>query len=177
MALQGLGEVGGRLAEKLAGKGVSLIVTDTVRGRLDAVVRATGARAVAPDEIFDVECDVFSPNAAGEVVTDHGRRHLRCRAIVGAANNPLAAPAVGEALARRGVLYAPDFVVNAGGLLSVLFETGALDEAGIVMRVERIGADLAQLLARAEREGAPPFAVANRIVAERLAAARAARNA
>lgn len=177
VALQGLGEVGGRLAEKLAGKGVSLIVTDTVRGRLDAVVHATGARAVAPDEIFAVACDIFSPNAAGEVVTTAVAGHLRCRAIVGAANNPLAAPAVGEALARRGVLYAPDFVVNAGGLLSVLFETGALDEAGIVKRVERIGADLAQLLARAEREEAPPFAVANRIVAERLAAARAARNA
>lgn len=177
VALQGLGEVGGRLAERLAGKGVSLIVTDTVRGRLEAIVRATGARAVAPDEIFAVACDIFSPNAAGEVVTTAVAGQLRCRAIVGAANNPLAAPEVGEALARRGVLYAPDFVVNAGGLLSVLFETGALDEAGIVMRVERIGADLAQLLERAEREGAPPFAVANRIVAERLAAARAARNA
>ncbi len=177
VALQGLGEVGGRLAEKLAGKGVSLIVTDTVRGRLDAVVHATGARAVAPAEIFDVACDIFSPNAAGAVVTGDVAGRLRCQAIVGAANNPLAAPAVGEALARRGVLYAPDFVINAGGLLSVLFETGALDEAGIVMRVERIGADLDALLDRAEREGVPPFTVADRIVAERLAGARAARNA
>lgn len=177
VALQGLGEVGGRLAEKLAGKGVGLIVTDTVRGRLDAVVRATGARAVAPDEIFDVDCDLFSPCAGGEVVSDHTASRLRCRAIVGAANNPLASSAIGEALDRRGVLYAPDFVVNAGGLLSVLFETGALDEAGIVARVERIGADLGELLERAGREGAPPFIVANRLVAERLAAARAARNA
>jgi leucine dehydrogenase len=176
VALQGLGEVGGRLAEKLAGKGASLIVTDTVRGRLDAVVRATGARAVEPEQIFDVDCDLFSPNAAGGVLTLATADRLRCAAVLGAANNPLASPAVGEALARRGVLYAPDFVVNAGGLLSVLFETGALDEAGIVKRVERIGTDLAELLERAEREGAPPFAVANRIVAERLAAARAARN-
>ena len=173
VALQGLGEVGGRLAEKLAGQGVSLIVTDTARGRLDAVVRATGARAVAPEEIFDVECDLFSPCAAGEVVTDEVVAGLRCRAIVGAANNPLASPEVGDALARRGVLFAPDFVVNAGGLLSVLFETGVLDEAGIVARVERIGADLAELLERAAREGSAPFRVAERIVAERLAAARA----
>jgi leucine dehydrogenase len=174
VALQGLGEVGGRLAEKLAGKGVSLIVTDTVRGRLDAIVRATGARAVAPDEIFSVECDLFSPCAAGAVVTDDVIAGLRCRAIVGAANNPLASPEVGVELHRRDVLYAPDFVVNAGGLLSVLFETGVLDEVGIVARVERIGADLATLLERAERAGAPPFRVAEQVVAERLAAARAA---
>ncbi len=174
VAIQGLGEVGGRLAEKLAGRGVSLIVTDTVRGRLDDVVRATGARAVAPEEIFAVDCDLFSPNAAGAVVTTSVARELRCRAILGAANNPLASPEVGVELHLRGVLYAPDFVVNAGGLLSVLFETGVLDEAGIVTRVERIGADLAALFERAERDGAPPFTVAERIVAERLTAARAA---
>jgi leucine dehydrogenase len=174
VAIQGLGEVGGRLAEKLAGRGVSLIVTDTVPGRLDAVVRATGARFVAPEEIFGVDCDLFSPCAAGAVVTDDVLAGLRCRAIVGAANNPLASPEVGEELHRRGVLYAPDFVVNAGGLLSVLFETGVLDEAGIVSRVERIGADLAVVLERAQREGAPPFRVAEQVVAERLAAARAA---
>lgn len=177
VALQGLGEVGGRLAQKLAGRGVDLIVTDTVPGRLDAVVQATGARAVAPDEIFTVGCDIFSPNAAGAVITNAVAGQLRCRAIVGAANNPLAAEEVGEELARRGLLYAPDFVVNAGGLLSVLFETGELDEAGILARVERIGADLAQLLDRAERESTPPFRVAHRVVAERLAAARAARQA
>lgn len=175
VALQGLGEVGGRLARKLAGKGVNLIVTDTVRGRLDAIVRATGAQAVTPEEIFDVECDLFSPNAAGGFLTPDIAARLRCGAVVGAANNPLASAAVGEELARRGVLYAPDFVVNAGGLLSVLFETGVLDEAGIVARVERIGADLEQLLDRAGREDAPPFRVADCVVAERLAAARAAK--
>lgn len=174
VALQGLGEVGGRLADKLASKGVGLIVTDTVRGRLDAVVRATGARAVAPDEILGVECDLFSPCAAGAVVTDEVVPGLRCRAIVGAANNPLASPEVGVELHRRGVLYAPDFVVNAGGLLSVLFETGVLDEAGIVARVERIGADLEALLDRAQGAGAAPFRMADQVVAERLAAARAA---
>lgn len=174
VALQGLGEVGGRLAEKLAGKGVDLIVTDTVRARLDAIVRATGARGVEPREIFDVECDLFSPNAAGAVVDADVAGRLHCRAVVGAANNPLASAEVADELHRRGVLYAPDFVVNAGGLLSVLFETGVLDEAGIVARVERIGADLAALFERAEREGAAPFRVAERVVAARLAAARTA---
>ncbi len=173
VALQGLGEVGGRLAEKLAAKGVDLVVTDTVRERSEAVVRATGARPVAPEEIFAVDCDIFSPNAAGAAVTDAVVAGLRCRAIVGAANNPLASTAIGEELARRGILYAPDYVVNAGGLLSVLFETGELDEAGILARVERIGADLAALLDRAERDGEAPFRVAERVVAERLSAKRA----
>ncbi len=174
VALQGLGEVGGRLAEKLAGKGVNLVVTDTVPGPLDAIVRATGAHSVAPEEIFEVECDLFSPNAAGGVLTAVTAGRLRCSAIVGAANNPLASTEVGDELWRRGVLYAPDYVVNAGGLLSVLFETGVLDQAGVVARVGRIGDDLEELLERAEREGSAPFRVADRVVAERLAAARAA---
>jgi leucine dehydrogenase len=177
VAIQGLGEVGARLAKKLAVKGVRLLVTDTVRGRLEAVVRATGALAVEPDEIHSVACDVLSPNAAGGVLVPTSVADLRCAAIVGAANNPLASAEVGLELHRRGVLYAPDFVVNAGGLLSVLFETGLLDEAGILARVQRIGADLAALLERAEREGAAPFRVAEQVVAERLAAARAARRA
>ncbi|MEO8196882.1 MAG: hypothetical protein ABI689_09195 [Thermoanaerobaculia bacterium] len=95
-----------------------LIVTDTVRERLGAVVRATGARAVAPEEIFAADCDIFSPNAAGAVVTAVVAGQLRCRAILGAANNPLASPEVGEELHRRGVLYAPDFVVNAAARLA-----------------------------------------------------------
>ena len=173
VALQGLGEVGGRLAEKLAGRGLSLIVTDTIRDRSESVVRATGARSVMPEKIVDAECDFFSPCAAGGVVTAEVVSSLRCRAIVGAANNPLASPEVGDQLARRGILYAPDFVVNAGGLLSVLFETGELDESEVLLRVERIGADLAALLDRSEREGEAPFRVAGRVVAERLAAKRA----
>jgi leucine dehydrogenase len=171
--LQGVGEVGGRLAAKLAAEGVDLIVTDTVSGRVDAVVRATGARAVAPDEIHGVGCDLFSPNAAGGVLTSEVAGRLRCAAIVGAANNPLASPEVGDELWRRRVLFTPDFVVNAGGLLSVLYESGVLDEAGVVARVERIGADLGELLDRAGRESAPPFRVADRVVAERLSASRA----
>lgn len=175
VALQGVGEVGGRLAEKLAGKGVKLVVTDAIAGRSEAIARATGARQVEVDSILDVECDLFSPNAGGGLITDAVAEELRCRAVVGAANNPLAADSSGEILFRRGVLYAPDFVVNAGGLLSVLFETGELDESGIVARVERIGADLDALLERSERQGLPPFRVAALVVAERLAAARSAK--
>jgi glutamate dehydrogenase/leucine dehydrogenase len=170
-----VGEVGRRLTERLAGQGVEVVVTDTVPGRADAVARATGAEVVSVDEVVRTACDVFSPCAAGGGVDEVLAGTIPCRAIVGAANNPLASDRAGEILYERGVLYAPDYVVNAGGLLSVLFETGKLDAPGVTRRVERIGADLASLFDEAERDGRPPFRVAERIVAERLAAGREAK--
>jgi leucine dehydrogenase len=177
IAIQGVGEVGGRLAEKLAGRGVELVVTDAVPDRCESVARSTGARAVSVDEILRTGCDIFSPNAAGGVITEESAKTLPCRAVVGAANNPLASEEAGEILAARGIFYAPDYVANAGGLLSVHFERGELDAEGVVRRVERIGDDLAALYDRAEAEGRPPFRVADAIVAERLAARRAVRAA
>jgi leucine dehydrogenase len=100
---------------------------------------------------------------------------LRCRAVVGAANEQFAADGAGEALHARGILYGPDYVVNAGGLLSVLFETGELDERGVTARVRGIADTLGDVWTRAEKEGAPPHLIADRIVEERLGAARAAR--
>jgi leucine dehydrogenase len=129
---------------------------------------------VTPEEILGVVCDVLSPNAGGEVVDARARDLLRCRAVCGAANNALASPEDREELDRRGILYAPDFVVNAGGVLSLLLETGALDADGTVRRVERIGADLAELLAAAEAERIAPFRLAEQRVEAKLAAARSA---
>lgn len=177
VALQGVGEVGRRLADRLAQEGSRLVVSDTVRRRADAVARATGAKRIPVREILEIDCDLFSPNAGGAVITEAVAGRIPCLAVVGAANNPLATARAGEILAERGILFAPDFVANAGGLLSVLFERGELDENGIVRRVERIGADLAALCDEAERDGLPPFRVADRIVAGRLAAARAAKRA
>jgi leucine dehydrogenase len=175
VAIQGVGEVGRRLAGKLAAEGVDLIVTDSLPGRADAVARATGARVVPAEALAATPCDIFSPNAAGGVIDEALADRLPGRAVVGAANNPLASERAGEILFERGVVYAPDYVANAGGLLSVLFEQGELDLDGVTRRVERIGADLGALLDVAERERLPPFRIADRIVAERLAAGRASR--
>jgi leucine dehydrogenase len=119
-----------------------------------------------------MDADVFSPNAAGGVLDAHTVARLRCRAVVGAANEQLATPQDGDALHARGILYAPDYVVNAGGLLSLLFETGATDEAGVRRRVEGIGETLRTVLDRAAAASLPPHRVADAIVEERLAAAR-----
>lgn len=172
VAVQGLGEVGGRLALRLAAEGVRLTVTDVVATRVERVVAACGATAVHPEAIYGVEADVFSPCAAGGILNDQTIPRLRCRAVVGAANEQLLEPHHGDALSARDILYAPDYLVNAGGLLSLLFERGETDEAGIVKRVEAIGPRLAWLWERARAEGLPPHLVAQRTVEEKLRKAR-----
>ncbi|GMU64312.1 MAG: valine dehydrogenase [Acidobacteriota bacterium] len=175
VAIQGCGAVGGRLARRLAEAGARLTVTDLEPLHARALASEVGAEVVAPEEIFAVACDVFSPNAAGGVLDDFTGGRLRARAVCGAANLPFTTPEVADALSERGVVVAPDFVVSAGGILSVLLERGELDEAGVVARVERIGADLAELLDAAAREGTTAIRLAERRVDERLAAARTAR--
>ena len=174
VAIQGVGEVGSRVARRLAAAGARLTLADLESGRARAVAAETAADLVTPEEILGVVCDVLSPNAAGGVIDDRTREELRCRAICGAANNPLSSPEVGDELDRLGILYAPDFVASAGGVLSLLFEQGKLDAAGTVRRVERIREDLLELFAAAAREGIPPFRLAERQVEAKLAAARAA---
>jgi leucine dehydrogenase len=174
VAVQGLGEVGSRLARRLAAEGVRLTVTDVVAARTERVVAECGAVAVPAEAIFGIEADVFSPCAAGGILNDQTIPRLRCRAVVGAANEQLLEPNHGDALLARGILYAPDYLVNAGGLLSLLFERGEADEAGIVKRVEAIGPRLAALWERGRAEGLPPQVVADRMVEERLAKARRA---
>jgi leucine dehydrogenase len=175
VAIQGLGEVGRRLTRQLAEAGARLTVADIAAARVGHAVSVWGATAVTPEAIYDVEADVFSPNAAGGVLEEATIRRLRCRAVVGAANEQFADDGAGDALHARGILYAPDYVVNAGGLLSVLFETGALDEPGVSARVRGIADTLGEVWRRARTEGAPPHRIADRIVEERLGAARAAR--
>ncbi|MBI2838976.1 MAG: hypothetical protein HYX75_11705 [Acidobacteria bacterium] len=172
VAIQGLGEVGWRLACRLASEGVRLLVADTDGAKVRRAITELGARAVSTDSILDVEADVFSPNAGGGILNDATIPRLRCRAIVGAANEQLAEPRHGDLLHDRGIIYAPDYVVNAGGLLSLLYETGETDEPGIIARVTRIGRTVATLLERSETDRLPPHRLADKMVEEKLAAAR-----
>lgn len=173
VALQGVGQVGARLARFLADAGARLTIADVDPRRVERVSVEHGASAVAADAIYDVEADVFSPNAGGGILNDDTIPRLRAAAIVGAANDQLAEDRHGDALHARGVLYGPDYLVNAGGLLSLLFEKGETDEDGVEDRVRDIGPRLSALWARAKAEGVPPHRVAGRMVEERLAAARA----
>ncbi|NGX39691.1 MAG: Leucine dehydrogenase [Chlamydiae bacterium] len=123
VAIQGLGGVGLRLAELLFWRGAKLIVTDLNQEAVDFVVKNFSAKGVAPDAIYDEPCEVFSPCALGGVINTATIERLRCRAIAGAANNQLLTDADGEELRRLGLLYAPDFVINGGGLVNVTEET------------------------------------------------------
>lgn len=177
VALQGLGALGYRLAKLLAGDGARLVVADVDIGRVERAVSELAVEAVGPDAIYDVESDVFSPNAAGGILNRGTLPRLRCRVVAGGANEQLLEPGDGDALGERGILYAPDYVANAGGLLSLLYELGETDEAGVLERVRQIGERLLQIWDRADALGQAPHRVADRIAEERLREARASRKA
>jgi leucine dehydrogenase len=172
VAVQGLGEVGYRLARLVREAGARLVVADVDERRTSRAAAELGASVVSPDAIYDVEAEVFSPNAAGGILDDDTVPRLRCRVVAGGANEQLAEPRHGDALHDRGILYAPDYVANAGGLLSLLYETGETDEAGVVARVKAIGPRVAAIWERARAEGMPPHRTADRMAEERLEAAR-----
>jgi len=122
VAVQGTGSVGGGVARLLAKDGAKLTLADIHADRAAALAQELGGDAVASDAIMGVACDVFSPNALGAILDDDGIARLDCAIVAGGANNQLARPHHGEALAARGVLYAPDYVINAGGIISVATE-------------------------------------------------------
>jgi len=123
IAIQGLGSVGARLAELLFWHGAKLIVTDIHMDKAEGIAKQFSAKLVNPDEIYDEPCDVFAPCALGATINPKTIERLRCRAIAGAANNQLLSDTDAEELRRIGLLYAPDFVINAGGLINVTEET------------------------------------------------------
>lgn len=175
VAVQGLGQVGGRLAKRLHDAGARLVVCDREGARADRCGSECGAEVVEADAIYDVECDVFSPNAAGAVLNSETIPRLRAKAVVGAANEQLSTPEDGDRLHERGIVWAPDYVANAGGLLSLLHERGELDEDGVRDRVRAIGPRVREILESAADDDLPPHVIADRIAHARLRAAHDAK--
>lgn len=170
VAVQGLGSVGLRLCGFLHAAGAKLLVGDIEPARVEAACRRFGATAVEPGAILGTEADVLSPNALGAVLDDRSIQHIRARVVCGAANNQLAESRHGEALHRRGILYAPDFVVNAGGLIDVAHEGTGYDPAAVLRDCERIRRIAAEVFQRAAREGRPTAVVALDMAAAALPA-------
>lgn len=174
ITIAGLGQVGGRLAERLAGEHAILTVTDVDPAKR-ALAGSLGAAWVDPGEAHLVPADVFAPAGIGGVLTDEVIDTLDARAVCGPANNPLAARSGAERLAHRGILYAPDFVVNAGGVIyldGVAKHRGTLDE--VMGRVAAIGDTVRRVFDEAESRGVTPLAAAEGLAAERLAASTGA---
>ena len=122
VAIQGTGSVGGGVARLLAKDGAKLTLSDINEARAAALADELGGESVAPDAVMSVACDVFSPNALGAILDDEGIARLDTPIVAGGANNQLARAGHGEKLAARGILYAPDYVINAGGIISVAME-------------------------------------------------------
>lgn len=147
VAVQGTGSVGGGLARLLAAEGAKLTLADVDEARAAKLAAELGGTAVAAETIMDTECDVFSPNALGAILDDSGIARLRAPILAGGANNQLARPQHGAALASRGILYAPDYVINAGGIIAVALEYLAR-EAGEICTVETVRQRIEQIPGR-----------------------------
>jgi leucine dehydrogenase len=122
VAVQGTGSVGGGVARLLAKDGAQLILADVDQSRAAQLAKEVDGEAVVPEQIMSVACDVFSPNALGAILDEEGIARLDCPIVAGGANNQLARAEHGRLLAERGILYAPDYVINAGGIISVTLE-------------------------------------------------------
>ena len=174
VAVQGVGAVGEPLARELVQHGARLVVTDVDDVRAKELAQELDAETAGTEEIYDAECDVFAPCATGGVLSRETIPRLRCRVIAGAANNQLAEPEDADRLAERGILYAPDYVVNAGGMIHLAsLELLGEDVAARDERLRGIGDTLGEVFALAERRGISTAAAADAIVEERLAAGRA----
>ncbi|WCM54980.1 Glu/Leu/Phe/Val dehydrogenase family protein [Microbacterium sp. EF45047] len=175
VTISGLGQVGGRLAKRLADEGAVLTVTDVNPAKKE-LAAAIGATWVEPGAEHLVPADVFVPAGIGGVLTDEVIDALDVKAVCGPANNPLADHSGADRLAARGILYAPDFVVNAGGVIYLDLEAKHLGSTEEIMaRVAGIGDTVRRILDDAETRGITPLAAAEELAAARLNAGVAAR--
>jgi len=169
IAVQGVGHVGGYLCRHLAEAGAKLVITDVNADALDQIALATGAQVVAPGDIYDVAADIFSPNALGAIINPDTLPRLRVRVIAGGANNQLATPEMGDRLSEKGIVYAPDYVINGGGIINVASEiSGAYDPAWVEAKLQRLIQTLVDVLDQAQREGRGANRVADEIARSRI---------
>jgi len=169
VAVQGVGHVGANLCQLLREReGANLIVTDVNRKAVEVMVKTFGAKPVEPDEILSVPCDIFAPCALGAVVDDETLPNFRCQIIAGAANNVLLEARHGAALAERGILYAPDYVINAGGLINVADELEGYSKGRATKRVMRIEDRVRRIIGIAKRDGVPTNVAADTLALERI---------
>ena len=169
VAVQGVGAVGYHVCAMLAAEGAQLFVADVSPAAVQRVCEAYAARAVAAEDILALDVDVLAPCALGGVLDAQSIPRLRARVIAGAANNQLAHEQDGVALQAAGILYAPDYVINAGGIISVAHEyRGDSSEAQVIAEIQRIPARLTEIFERSRRENRATSAVADEMARERI---------
>jgi leucine dehydrogenase len=170
VAVQGLGNVGASLCGLLHDAGAKLIVAEPRPGIAAAIACRYGAEIMSREAILDARCDVFAPCALGGVIDTHAVRRIQAKLVCGGANNVLATADDGDRLADRGVLYAPDYVVNAGGIINVAAEYLGWSAGEAAARVEATGRRLVAVLDHADRHGLAPHRAADALARQRLTA-------
>ena len=166
--VQGAGKVGVHLMENLQREGAVLLVSDVDGAAVQRAAERFNATIVPSDQVFDAQCDVFSPNALGNVLNDDTIPRLRCRLVCGGANNQLGDERHGEELHRRGIIYAPDYAVNSGGVISAECEIRHAPRARAEAIAARVGTTMRRVFQLARQEGLAPSEAADRLAEERL---------
>jgi leucine dehydrogenase len=167
--VQGLGHVGFNLCQRLHRAGAILTVTDINTAVLKKAGAECGAKIVEPDDIYDVEADIFAPCALGAVINDDTINRLKVAVIAGAANNQLSVAELGQDLMDRGILYCPDYVVNAGGIINIAGEIeGSYSPDWVEEKLGGIETTLSDIIEKSEKTGRPTNRIANEMARERI---------
>ena len=168
VAVQGLGSVGYKVCEMLHASGAQLIVNDIDSDLNEKAKIQLGASIVSADEILNADCDVFAPCALGAIINDDTLDKIRAKVVAGAANNQLAQNRHGLALSQRGILYAPDYVINAGGLINVSYEKGGYDSVKAEKHVRSIYDTLLEIFQQADKSQVPTNVAADKVAEQRF---------
>ena len=168
-AVQGVGHVGMEFVKLLREQGAKVFVTDINKAAVQRCVDEFGCEATGLDEIYDVDADVYSPAALGGTVNEQTLPRLKCKIICGPANNQLANDAIGDELGKRGILYAPDYAVNAGGVMNVSLEIDGYNRERAMRMMRTIYYNVGRIFQIAERDNIPTYKAADRMAEERIA--------
>lgn len=169
ISVQGVGHVGEYLVSSLAKEGAEIYITDIHEPTLKRVAEQYGAKVVGLDEIYDLDVDIYAPCALGATVNDETLNRLKCSIISGAANNQLAIEAVhGQAVMDKGIIYAPDYALNAGGVINCYSEVAGLSADWALSKADDIYSTITEIVKRSKNENIPTYQIANKMAEERI---------
>ncbi|KEO82356.1 Leu/Phe/Val dehydrogenase [Tumebacillus flagellatus] len=168
VAVQGVGNVGYYLCKHLHEAGAKLIVTDINQEAIDRVVNEFGAEVVAPKDIFGVQADIFAPCALGAIINDETIPQLKVKVIAGSANNQLKEERHGDTIHEMGIVYAPDYVINSGGVINVADELNGYNAERATKKIENIYNIISNIIEISKRDGIPTYKAADRMAEDRI---------